>query len=187
MGFSILIQDTRDTEVTKHQFSMFRITEEEVAWLDILMQDAALMTVGQRSRSLQSNSAELIHISIKTILLHRASLEELHQFIISVFAINISLAKVKHLDNHLKVEVINSLKNFFVNVKIRIIDLQYVLLSIVLNQKYLGLTSIFTQRLEILILIAFQQEELIIYIIILRRKSVRSGRASHHSRRPYRS
>ena len=80
---------------------MFLITEEEVARLDILMQDSALMTVGQRSRTLQGDSAELVHIAVQTILLHRAALEELHQFIISVFTINIGLAKVEHLDEEL--------------------------------------------------------------------------------------
>ena len=146
---------------------MFLITEEEIAWLDILMQNTALMAVSQSCCTLQGYSAEFIHIAIQTILLHRAALKVLHQFIISMFAINISLAKVKHLDNHLKVEVIDSLKNFFVNVKIRIIYLQYILLPFVFNEKYLSLTSILTQRLEILILITFQQEILIIYIIVL--------------------
>ena len=142
MRFSVLIQHTRYTEVSEHQFRMFLVTEEEVAWLHILVQDIALMTISQCSSSMQRYATELVDIPIKPVVRQRTATQILHQFIIAVLAVNVSLSIVKHLDDHLKAKSIDDLEDLLVDIKIRIIYLQHIVLTVILNQEHLCLTGI---------------------------------------------
>ena len=49
---------------------MFLIAEEEVSWFDILMKNTQLVTICQSSSTLQSYTAELVHIAIQLVIGH---------------------------------------------------------------------------------------------------------------------
>ena len=164
VSLAILIQDTGDTEVSKYQFCMFLVPEEEVAGLDILMQNVTLMTISKGCRPLEGYTTELVHIPVQTIVSHRPAGEVFHQLVVPVLTVHIGLTEVIHLDNHLKVEVIDRLQDFPVDIEIRIVDLQHEVLSVALHQKHLCLTGVITQRLHIPIVDAFQHEEVVLNI-----------------------
>ena len=144
MGLAVLIQHARDTEVSKHQFCMLLVTEEEVTGFHILMQNTALVTIGQGCSSLQGDTAELVDVAIQMILRQRATAQIFHQLVITVFTVNICLAVVVNPDYQLKAKIIDCLENLPVNVEVRIIYLQNKGLIIMLHQEHLCLSRIVT-------------------------------------------
>ena len=124
---------------------MVLITEEEVAWFDILVQNSELMTVSQGCSTLKSYTTELVYIAFQIELGHRATLQVLHQLVVTVLTIHIGLTKVVHLYYHLKVEVQNRLQYLTVHIEIGIVHFQYIFLVVFLNQENLGLTCILAQ------------------------------------------
>ena len=76
--------------------------------------------------------------------------------------VNIGLAIIEDLDNHLKGEVIYDLKDFLIDIKVRIIDFQDIFLSVFLYEEHLGLSGVVAQNSHIPIVDAFQNEILIL-------------------------
>ena len=95
---------------------MFLVSEKQVAWLDIFMQDITLMAIGQCSRTLQGYSPELVHITVQMIVSESSSLQILHQFVVPMLTIDIGLTEIIDLDDHLKVKVINALQYLLVDI-----------------------------------------------------------------------
>ena len=168
MRLSVLFQYTGNTEIAKHQFCMLLVSEEEITWLDILMQNVASMTICQCGSTLQGNAAEPVKITIQLIFCYRSSTEILHQFIIAMLAVYIGLAIVVYMDNHLKIKVQNGLKYLLVDVETRIIYFQDKFLMITLHEKDLSLTRIVAQALNLMIIDALQDEVVIIYGFLMR-------------------
>ena len=167
MRLAILIQDTGDTEIAKHQFCMLFIAEEEIGRFDVLMQDIALMTICQSSCALKGNTTELIQITIKMILAHRTTAKVLHEFVITMLAFYISLTVIVNPDDHLKIEIVDCLEDLSVDIEIWIVYLQDIFLIITFYEKNLGFTRIITQRLNVPIVHSFQHEEFILHILSL--------------------
>ena len=146
---------------------MFLVAEEEITWFDILMQNIAFMTICQSGSTLQGYSTELINISSQLIVSHRTATQILHQFIVAMLTFNVCLTIVIDPDNHLKIEIQHSLQNVLVDIEVGIINLQYIFFTILLDKKHLSLTRVITQALDISIFDTFQQETVIIDIVLL--------------------
>ena len=177
MSLSVLVQHARDTEVSQHQFRMILVAEEEVTGLDILMQDIALMTIGQSGSTHQGDAAELVKIAIQTILRQRAAPQVFHQFIITVLAVNIGLTEVIDSDDHFKTEVIDGLKDLLVHVEVRIVNLQHIFFPVTFHQEDLCLSGVLAQDAQAPVVDTLQDKAIILDIICRGVKTVSSRRS----------
>ena len=121
MDTLVAIQHTGYAEVTQHNLRMFLITEEEVAGFDILMDDIAVMTISESCGSLQSDTTELVEITIQVIFGKRTSLQILHQLIVTVLTIHIRLAIVVNLHDGLHTETLDDPLQCLLDGEVRII------------------------------------------------------------------
>ena len=165
MSLTVLVQHTRDTEVSQHQFRMILVAEEEVAGFDILVKDIALMTIGQSGSTHQGDTAELVLVAVQTILRQCTTPQVFHQFIIAVFAVNVCLTEVVDSDDHFKTEVIDGLKDLLVHVEVRIVNLQHIVFPIMFHQEDLCLAGVLTQDAQAPVADTLQDKAVILDII----------------------
>ena len=158
MHFFIAFEDTGNTKVAQHEFFVIRITEEEIAWFDVFVDDIVVMAVCQCCGSLQGYTAELIEITVQVIVVQRATTQIFHQLIVTVFPVDIGLTKIVNLDNHLHADILDNTHQGSLDGEVGIVYLQYSITLFTSYQKNLGFTRIITQAFDALIYPAFQHE-----------------------------
>ena len=84
-----------------------------------------------------------------------------------MLTVDIGLAKIVHLDNHLKVEVVNALQDLLIDVKTRIINLEDKFLAVTLHKEDLSLTRIVAQRADFVITDSLQHEGIFRQVICI--------------------
>ena len=166
MSPPILTQQSRDAKVAQHKFRMFLVAEEEIAGFDILVEDVTLVTIGQGCSTLKGYAAELVLVAIHAKLRQRATLQIFHQFVVTMFAVDIGFAEVVHPDNHLEAEIIDGLKNLLIDVEVGIINLQHISLPIMFHQEHLCLPRVIAQHTNQPIQDTFEDETFFLYILI---------------------
>ena len=67
------------------------------------------MTIGQCRRCLKSQTAELAEVLSQSVLLQGAATKLFHQLVVAVLALDVGLAIVYQVDNHLEAEGVNDL------------------------------------------------------------------------------
>ena len=179
MRLAVLIQQGRYAEVSQYQFRMFLVTEEEVAWLHILVQDIALMTISQCGSSLQRDAPELVDITVKPVLRQRTASQIFHQFVKTVLALHVGLSIVEHFDDHLKAKRVDDLEYLLVDIKVGIIYLQHIVLAVILDQEHLCLTGIVAKDTHIPIADTFQDKRILSNLSAIRRYTTCPCRTFH--------
>ena len=154
----VVLHHAGDAEIAQHQFLVFLVAEEEVAGLDVLMNDIIVMAIGQGGSTLEGYTTELIDVAVQVIVGERSALQILHQLIVAVLAVHIGLAKVGHLDDHLEVEVLDNAQQRLLDVEVGIVNLQHPLPFLAFHQEHLRLAGIVAQALDGPIRSAFQGE-----------------------------
>ena len=166
MQSAFLLHDTGDTEVAQHNLLVGSIAEEVVAWLDILMDNIIVVTVCQRSSTLQCYTSELVEVAIEVVVCQRTATQILHEFIVAVLTLHIGLAKVGNLDDHLQIETLDDAHQALLDGEVGVINFQHTLTLVTFHQEHLCLTGIVTQALDAAIHSAFQDEVAVTEIII---------------------
>ena len=133
---------------------MLLVAEEEVAGFDVLMQDIALVAIGQGGSSLQGDAAELVDVAVQPVFRQVASSQ-------------IGLTIVEDLDDHLKAAVIDHLEYLLMYIKVGIVYLQDIFLPIVLYEEHLCLSRVGAQDTHIPIADTFQNEIIILDDFVL--------------------
>ena len=158
MDALVTIQHTGDAKVAQYYLRMLLITEEEVAGFDILMDDIAVMTISKCGSSLQGNTAELIEVTIQIIVRKRTSSQILHQLIVTILTIYISLAIIVNLHDSLHAKTLDNPQQCLLDGEVRIIYLQHHLLLVALDQKNLCLTRIVTETFKVMVNFSFDKK-----------------------------
>ena len=74
------------------------------------------------------------------VLIQRSTAQIFHQLVVTMLSLNICLAKVVELHNHLEVKPPDGLQELLVDIETGIVDFQHKLgARLILHQKYLGL------------------------------------------------
>ena len=123
---------------------MLCVSEEIVAWFNILVNHVVLVTISQGCGSLQSDTSELVEVPIQVIIAQRTTTQILHQFVVAILAVNIGLTIVYNLDNHLQIKILDDAHQRFIDSEVRVVYLQHLLAFIIRYQEHLCLTRIIT-------------------------------------------
>ena len=122
------------------------------------------MTVSQSCCCLKGYAAELVHIAVKLIFGHRASVQILHQLVVAMLSVYVGLTEIVNLHYHFEVEVKHRLQYLAIYVEVGIVNLKHVFLLVFFNQEYLRLTRILAKNLLALIVLTTQHKYAIIYL-----------------------
>ena len=148
MQATFILHDAGNTEVAEHNLLVCLVAEEVVAWLDILVDDVVVVTVGQRCSTLQGDAAELVEVAVEVVVAQRTSTEVLHEFVVAVLTLYISLTIVSNLDNHLQIEVLDDAHQFLLDGEVGVIHFQHALALVALHQEHLGLAGVVAETLD---------------------------------------
>ena len=144
----VTFQHARDSEVAQHDFLMVGLAEEIVSGLDVFMYDVAIMTIGQCGSGLQSDTAELVEVTVQIVVIQRTAMQIFHQFVVAVLAVNISLTVIVYLDDHLHTDILDDAHQSLLDGEVGVIDFQHALALFTFHQKDLSLTRIVAQALN---------------------------------------
>ena len=152
----VVLHHAGDAEIAQHQFLVFLVAEEEVAGLDVLMNDIIVMAIGQGGSTLEGYTTELIDVAVQVIVGERSALQILHQLIVAVLAVHIGLAKVGHLDDHLEVEVLDNAQQRLLDVEVGIVNLQHPLPFLAFHQDTCASPELSLKHLTALYVLPFR-------------------------------
>ena len=170
----VAVHHAGDAEVAQHQLLVLLVTEEKVARLDVLVDDVAVMAVGQGCGSLQGYTTELVEVAVKVVVVQRSSAQILHQLVVTALPVNICLAVVENLDYHLHAKALDDAQQGLLDGEVGVIDLQHHLPLLAGYQKDLGLSGIVAKTFNAMIDLTLQDK--VLHIRIDRSGSPATGR-----------
>ena len=137
---------------------MILVAEKEIAGFYILVDNIVVMAICQSGCSLQGNTAELVEIAIKVILVQGIAPEIFHQFIVTTLTVNVRLAIVVYPDDHLHIDILDDAHQGLLDGEVGIVYLQHSLAFLTFYQEYLSFARIIAQALDTTIDSSFKQE-----------------------------